>query len=97
MPFCDSVKEQQIWSQRPEIYRMQPFRNKVTNSIYEKHFTCFQGFYRGTCVTEGFEKRDQTSYERKAGELCMPEWVLVGRKMQALLTLQIKHKLEHKF
>lgn len=52
---------------------MQPFRNKVTNSIYEKHFTCFQGFYRGTCVTEGFEKRDQTSYERKAGELCMPE------------------------
>lgn len=45
-------------------------------------------------LTGGFEKRDQASYERKAGELRMP--VLVGRKMQALLTLQIKCKLEYK-
>lgn len=46
---------------------MQAASNRLTSKIYEKYFTCFQGFYYGTCTTGGFEERNQASYERKAG------------------------------
>lgn len=59
---------------------MQPFCNRLTNGMYEKYFTCFQGLYCGTSITEGFEKRDQASYERKAGKLLNARMSVGGKE-----------------
>lgn len=62
--------------------RTQAACNRLTNNIYKKYFTCFQGFYCGTCITGGFEKRNQASCERKAGEQ-LPAGMSVGGEENA--------------
>lgn len=43
---------------------------------------CFQGVYCAMCITGGFEKRNQASYERKAGEQ-LPAGMSVGGEENA--------------
>lgn len=75
------MKEEQKWCQIPEAGRMQDACNSF-NKYFRKHFTCFQGFYCGTCITGGFENKNQASYERKAREQ-LPAGMSIDRQENA--------------
>lgn len=75
--------------------RMPAACNGLTNNIYEKYFTCFQGFYFWYMDNWGLWKNNWASYERKAGEQ-LPVGMSIGGDKNALLKLQIKHQVEYK-